>query len=214
MMTTLAMPFAIPAKPAAGRRAGTPAALPADADDAALLRAFRNGRAEAMDALVARHGASLMGYLAAMTNREDARDVWQDAWLRVIRSPVGFREGSFRAWLFTIARNLVVDRFRRREPVAASLDAPAGGDGATLADFIPAPARTPAEELELGELGARAAAFVHALPRDQREVFLLRVQTGMSFSEIAANLRVPLNTALGKMHYAVTKLRKMLGENQ
>ena len=185
--------------------------LPADADDAALLRAFRDGRPEGMDLLVARHGDSLMGYITAMTDPEAARDLWQDAWLRVIRSPEKFRHGAFRAWLFTIARNLIIDRFRRREP-DTSLDAPLGEDGMTLADILPANMRDPASEFELGEIGAAAAACVRALPPDQREVFLLRVQAEMSFSEIAAQLRVPLNTALGRMHYAVTKLRKMLEE--
>ena len=208
-MTTLAMPLVLPKEPAAAR----PAGLPANADDAALMRAFQDGRAEAMDRLVARHGASLMGYLAAMTDPEAARDLWQDAWLRVIRNPGGFREGVFRAWLFTIARNLVIDRHRRRGP-DASLDAPiAGMDGLTLADCIPASMRTPADERELDDLRERAASCVRALPPDQREVFLWRVQTEMSFAEIAARLRVPLNTALGRMHYAVAKLRKMLEEN-
>ena len=208
-MTTLAitMPFAAPVESARGRCAP----LPADADDATLLRAFRDGRAGAMDSLVARHGASLMGYLAAMTDAEAARDLWQDAWLRVIRNPSSFREGDFRAWLFTIARNLIIDRFRRREP-EASLDAPMTDDGLTLADFIPASMRVPAEELEVSDLCARAAACVRALPEDQREVFLLRVQTEMSFAEIAKRLKVPLNTALGRMHYATIKLRKMLEE--
>ena len=208
-MTTLAMPFAAPVETAGKRHAS----LPADADDATLLRAFRDGRAEAMDTLVARHGASLMGYLAAMTDPEAARDLWQDAWLRVIRNPASFRAGAFRAWLFTIARNLIIDRFRRREP-EASLDAPIRGDDSlTLADCIPSSMRTPAGELELGDLRARAAACVRALPRDQREVFLLRVQAEMSFADIAARLGVPLNTALGRMHYATVKLRKMLEEN-
>ena len=207
-MTTLAMPFAAAVDSTDGR----PASLPADADDATLLRAFRDGRAEAMDALVARHGASLMGYLAAMTDPEAARDLWQDTWLRVIRNPASFRQGAFRAWLFTIARNLIIDRFRRREP-EASLDAPVAGDeNLTLADCIPSSMRTPAGELEIGDLCSRATACVRALPEDQREVFLLRVQAEMSFAEIAKRLKVPLNTALGRMHYAVAKLRKMLEE--
>ena len=207
-MMTLAMSLPIPIR-AAKERASD--ALPADADDAALLRAFREGRAEAMDALVARHGNALMGYLAAMTDAEAARDLWQEAWLRVIRKPGGFHDGAFRAWLFTIGRNLAIDRFRRRQP-ETSLDAPMNEDGLTLADCLPASTRTPAGELELGDLRDRAAACVRKLPEDQREVFLLRVQGEMGFAEIAKQLRVPLNTALGRMHYAVQKLRKMMEE--
>ena len=206
-MTTLAMSFAN-AIPSEEER---PAALPADADDATLLRAFRKGRAGAMDLLVSRHGNALMGYLTATAGADAARDLWQEAWLRVMKKSGQFTGGSFRAWLFTIARNLGVDRFRRAPP-ETSLDAPLDDDGLTLADCIPSSMRAPAAEYELVELRLRAAACVRKLPPDQREIFLLRVQGEMTFAEIAKQLRVPLNTALGRMHYAVTKLRIMMEE--
>ncbi len=206
------MTLAMSSVPSIDAEEDRPAAFPADADDATLLDAFRKGHADAMDLLVARHGGALLGYLTAMTDAEAARDLWQEAWMRVIRKPEGFRHGAFRAWIFTIGRNLVIDRFRRRQP-DASLDAPIGEDGLTLADCIPASTRTPAGELELGDLRARAAACVRQLPEDQRDVFLLRVQGELSFAEIAKQLRVPLNTALGRMHYAVQKLRKMLEDH-
>jgi RNA polymerase sigma-70 factor (ECF subfamily) len=174
--------------------------------DAALLRDYAHGDVASMDELVRRHGAALLGFLRAMTRDEDlAEDLFQETWLRVIRRPGGFSEGSFRAWLWRIARNLRIDRLRRRTHL--SLDAVAGDEGVALVDTLAEPGRGPHEIAAGRDLAAAIAADVGRLPEAQREVFLLRTQAGLSFAEIAKLLKVPLNTALGRMHYAVTRLR-------
>ena len=186
---------------------------PETASDEELLSAFaRVGDAAAMTALVERHGAALGAFLAGWCEEKaDAQDVAQETWLKVMRSPQSFRGGSFRAWVLRIARNQVIDRARVRKP-DVSLDAPIGdsplspGLVETLADDK---SPSPVEALASAEERAVALAAIRALPAPQRDVFLLRA-AGISFSEIATRFSIPLNTALGRMHYAMKALKKEL----
>ncbi|MDD5708195.1 MAG: sigma-70 family RNA polymerase sigma factor, partial [Kiritimatiellae bacterium] len=138
----------------------------------------------------------------------DADDAFQDTWLRAIRHTGRFRGGCFRAGLTTTARHWLIDRARRRHPLlsldAGDADAPAWRE--RLADGAP----PPADRLAAEELRRRVETLVAALPAEQREVFAMRTQQELSFAEIAEMLKIPLNTALGRMHYAVTKLRREL----
>jgi RNA polymerase sigma-70 factor (ECF subfamily) len=178
--------------------------------DAEVLRAYARGEVAALDELVRRHGAALLGFLRAMTRDPDAaEDLFQETWLRVIRKPGGFSEGSFRAWVWRIARNLIIDRSRRRQ-AEYSLDASIGEDDATLLDTLVESGPTPADLAAGKDLEARIGECVARLPANLREVFLLRTQAGLSFVEVARVLHVPLNTALGRMHYAVVRLRREL----
>jgi RNA polymerase sigma-70 factor (ECF subfamily) len=86
-----------------------------------------------------------------------------------------------------------------------------GEEDATLLDVLVASGPGPSEEVAGRDLEMRIRACVLRLPESQREVFLLRTQAGLSFAEIARMLRVPINTALGRMHYAVVRLRQELG---
>lgn len=184
-----------------------------DTDETLLRRFARAGDEAAMAELVERHGAALGAFLAGWCEEAaDAMDLAQEAWVRVMRSPEAFKGGSFRAWILRIARNLAIDRSRRKRP-ELWLDAPAGtADGApSLVETLPddsVPA--PDEALASAEERAMLLAAVRGLPGPQRDVFLLRA-AGVPFSEIAAGLSMPLNTALGRMHDAMTKLRAVLG---
>jgi len=178
--------------------------------DAELLFAFRKRDAAAFAILVSRYQGQLHGYLRAMTGSPaDADDLFQETWLRVVRNPGSFRGGAFNAWLWRIARNLLIDRLRRRKPVVSLDDATTGGSA--FLDLTPAAGQLPAEDAEAAELGRQIAAAVGRLPPDQRDVFLLRTQGGLSFAAIAKLRKVPLNTALGRMHYAIQRLREDLG---
>jgi len=180
--------------------------------DAELLRAFAEGAPAAMDQLVSRYRQALFSWLLGMTgNRADAEDLFQEVWFRVIRHAGRFNDVSFKAWLWKIARNLLID-FRRKRKPDVSLDAVEDEDDQPLVDQLTAKDAGPADAVERGDMTKRVMRAVAGLPEVQRDVFLMRVQGDLSFSEIAKTLNIPLNTALGRMHDAMTKLKKLLAE--
>ncbi|MBP5510445.1 MAG: sigma-70 family RNA polymerase sigma factor [Kiritimatiellae bacterium] len=185
-------------------------------DDAELMAAYVRGDVSAMDALVARYRQPLFAWFLGMSgNRADAEDLFQDCWFRVIRSAERFSDISFKAWLWRIARNLVIDLRRKKKP-DTSLDVPFDmdgiGDGTTLGDLIPAATYTPGQEVELADMRQRVRLAVASLTPGQREVFLMRTEAGLPFNEIARQLDIPLNTALGRMHDALGKLKGWLNK--
>ncbi len=185
-----------------------------DLDDDALMDRYRTERdADAMDALVRRHAAALLRYLRGMFRAAaDVEDAFQDVWLRVIRRSDAYRSQNFKGWLLRIAHNVSIDRYRRDRGLL-SLDAEsADGERRTLGDRLAAGGATPRQGAETADELARIAAGVQALPAAQREVFLMRVGAGLSFKQISKTLHIPLNTALGRMHYAVVRLRAALSE--
>lgn len=182
------------------------------ASDASLLHAFTEGDAKAVDLLVGRYRQALFSWFVGMTgNHADAEDLFQELWFRVIRHAGRFNDVSFKAWLWKIARNLVID-FRRKKKPDVSLDAVEDEDDQPLVDQLTSGAKGPAEAVERDDLAKRVLKAVGALPHVQKEVFLMRVQGDLSFSDIAKTLNIPLNTALGRMHDATTKLKRLLAE--
>lgn len=177
--------------------------------DAQLMAGFCKGDARAFDLLVARYKRPLFSWLCRQVgSRDDADDIFQEAWIRVARNAGKFSDVSFRAWLWRIARNLVIDHFRRRRE-QISLDAETSENGA-LRETLHAPDPLPHEWMNASDTARIAYAAIENLPPVQREVLTLRMQAGLSFNEIAAMLEIPLNTALGRMHDAVQKIRKAL----
>ena len=185
-----------------------------ETSDAELLLCFSKGDLAAMDQLVARYRSALFSWLLGMTgNRADAEDLFQDVWFRVIRHAERFNDVSFRAWLWKIARNLLID-FRRKRKPDISLDAVEEEGDTPLVDQLTARGMGPAKAVEMDDMTRRVMRAVTTLPEMQREVFLMRVQGDLSFNEIAETLNIPLNTALGRMHDAMTKLKKLLAAEE
>jgi RNA polymerase sigma-70 factor (ECF subfamily) len=179
--------------------------------DDQLLAAYRAGDVEALERLVVRHQRSLFGYVLQMTEgRDDPEDIFQEVWLRVIRKAASYRRGNFGGWLMRIARNLVIDRARRRRP-DRSLDEE-DPQGRPLRDTLPAAGTGAGAELAAAETGRRIEAALRQLPPVQREVFVMRTQMDLPFREIARIQNVSINTALARMQYALRKLRPLLAE--
>lgn len=183
-------------------------------EDEALLKRYLGGSVAAFDDLVGRHSGALFAYIRGMVgSHEEAEDLYQETWTRVIRHGASFKGGTVRGWIWRIAKNAVIDCSRRRKP-DVSLDQAVGEEGALLGDFLDAGEMPIPDRVDAADLGQRIAACVAKLPEQQREVFLMRTVGDLSFKEIADILEVPLNTALGRMHYAVTRLREALADER
>jgi len=178
--------------------------------DSDLLSRYRRGDVNALSELVEKYRRPLFAYMLGMTEkRGDVDELFQEVWLRVIRKLGGYRQRSFYGWLIRIAHNLIIDRARRCKP-DYSLDAQTKDEGRPLAEKIPDGHADAAALAADGDLGKRIAAAVGELPMAQREVFLMRAHSGLSFKEIASIQKVSINTALARMQYALAKLRSLL----
>lgn len=182
-------------------------------DDAekALLASYRAGDTEALAGLVERYRKPLFGFIHGLVGRGgDPEGVFQETWIRTLRALDRFRDDNLLGWLFRTARNLVIDQSRRDR---FRVDPTGPGEEKTdWADRVAGSGLNPAETVAGRDLGERIRAAVDALPVEQRQVFVMRMQADMTFREIAEALGIPLNTALGRMHYAVGKLRNALRE--
>ncbi|MGN1359035.1 MAG: sigma-70 family RNA polymerase sigma factor [Kiritimatiellia bacterium] len=182
-------------------------------EDAELLSAYLKGDGAAFDLLFARHRDALYSYFRYhLDDVSAADDLFQEVWRRVIRHASRFKAVSFKAWLWRIARNLLIDRIRRSKPTL-SLDAPSGGgeaETAPMGEFLPSEESGPLQRLVDRETGEAIRRALSILTPRQRDVFLLRTESQLSFKEVADLLNIPLNTALGCMRDAMLKLRAHL----
>lgn len=181
------------------------------AEDSELLSAYaRRGDIASLEVLVRRHAVWMQALLRGMLpEAADAEDAFQQTWERVIRSAASYRGGSVRAYLAATARSVAIDRLRRAGRTV-SLDAE-DGEGAAAAETAADPSPSPRERAERHFASEDVRRAVRALAEGPRQVFLMRLEGGLKFREIAAELGIPLGTALTWMDAAVKRLREILG---
>ena len=172
-----------------------------------LVEGLKAGHAWAFERLVREFGDRIYRFVKRIVGDRAAEDVAQEVMIRVFRSIGRYRPtGRFESWLFTIANNLCIDHTRKRRPEASLSEV--GGE--LSADQFASGAPEPSRRLEEGERRGAILDAVEELPVEQKQVFLLREEAGLTFAEIAKALGCPLNTALGRMHYAMDHLRRSL----
>jgi RNA polymerase sigma-70 factor, ECF subfamily len=184
--------------------------------DEELVAAYLERQDEqAFELLVRRHQDRIYGYLLGMVrDRATANDLFQDTFLRVVaamrKERASYeRQGRWLAWVMRIARNAALDHARRRKKwhdVDSNDD-----DGLSFWDAVVDEQVTPLD-MRLHEADRRAwlERCIEQLPEEQREVLLLRHETDLTFREIAELTGVSINTALGRMRYALLNLKKMM----
>ena len=175
--------------------------------DQVLIDNYLAGSNADFNVLYERYKRQLYAYLHRMLPGQHAviDDIFQQVWIKVIaKLPVYQHSNKFQAWLLRIAHNMTIDFFRRsKKNVTVSVD-----NDDTLIQ-LPDCREMPWTELCMAELSAAVATALEQLPIEQKEVFLLR-QDKVSFKEIAAIQQCSINTALGRMKYAIKNLRKEL----
>ncbi|OYU79579.1 MAG: RNA polymerase subunit sigma-24 [Flavobacterium sp. BFFFF1] len=182
--------------------------------DALLLKSYVAGDENALATLIKRHQSKLYGFIySKVADRDIADDIFQDTFIKVIKtlkSNAYNEEGKFLPWVMRIAHNLIVDHFRRNKKMPMSRDTEEYSVFSYMSDNEPnieAKMITMQIEKDLQKL-------IMELPDDQRDVLMMRIYQDLSFKEISDLTGVSINTALGRMRYALMNLRKIIEKNK
>ena len=181
--------------------------------DQNLVQAYIKGDHSAIEVLINRHRSKVYTYiLLTIKNQQLAEDLFQETFIKVIQSLRGGKykdNGKFLSWVIRIAHNLIIDHFRKEKQMNAISNDDSEVDlfnSKKLSD-------SNIEELIINsQIKSAIRILINELPDDQREVVLLRHYGGLSFKEIANQTDVSINTALGRMRYALINLRKLIQE--
>ncbi len=181
-------------------------------DRKALVRGLRRRDPELLDSLIEQYQYRLFRYLVYLTgNTQTAEDLFQETWIRVLdRGHQYDGRARFETWLFTIARNLVLDLHRRKKP--ESLEALTEGESRPM-EFA-APDAMPDDIFSRKEDEAQVRASVQRLPAVFREVLLLRFQEEMALEEITGVVGIPLSTVKSRLYRGLEALRKLMEGRQ
>ena len=185
------------------------------AAEARLVQAALDGDLSAFNCLVTAHQDPLYGWIYAMVKDDAlADDLTQAALITAYEKLHTFRGGSFRAWLFTIARNRTIDEMRRKKRFPAfSLDAPfEEEDPRSLLSFLADDHLQPEAALEQAEQAELIDDLLEALPEPARQVLRLVDMDGMDYQEAAEVLRLPIGTVKSRLTRARLKLREIMQE--
>jgi len=177
--------------------------------DEELMLAYAQGDVRAFDALYGRQRGMLYRFiLRSVSDRATADELYQETWSRLIASRTRYRvEARFSTWLLQIAHNLIVDSFRRARPQAGAEETE------TVMRELGAPeADRPEQVLGEFEQRRRLQVALEGLPSEQREAFLLRVESGLGLEEIAAVTGAGHETVKSRLRYAFAKIREKLNE--
>lgn len=182
--------------------------------DERLIALYVDGNNEAFDVLIDRHKDRVYSYiLHYVKNPELADDIFQETFVKAIVTIKQNRyveNGRFSAWITRIAHNLIFDYFRKEK--SENLQSTDAGD-INILNRKELSEATVEDHIILSQIETDIHRLIMALPENQREVLQLRYFKDMSFKEIAMLTNVSINTALGRMRYAILNMRKMAQEN-
>ncbi|MBN2485527.1 MAG: sigma-70 family RNA polymerase sigma factor [Bacteroidales bacterium] len=181
--------------------------------DYELVQEFLKGDHSSLEALINRHRRKVFSYI--LFNIKDshlAEDIFQDTFIKVIRSLKQGRyndNGKFLSWVLRISHNLIIDHFRKEKQLQTISNDNCGKDMFNSQKFSD---KTIEDHMVNSQISREIRQLVQELPQDQKEVVILRHYCDMSFKEIADHTNVSINTALGRMRYALINLRKLVEE--
>ncbi|MFG6341692.1 MAG: sigma-70 family RNA polymerase sigma factor [Alistipes sp.] len=182
-------------------------------NDSALIRQYQSGDRNAISQLIERHSRRVRNYIRMLVKDHDlTEDIFQETFIKAVRVIDEGRycdNGKFLSWVLRIAHNLVIDYFRNRRQNKSVTESDAGYDVLGTLKFAD---RTIEDELVSEQIERDIRSLVESLPEEQREVVRMRYFAGLSFKEIAEQTGVSINTALGRMRYALINLRKLIKE--
>jgi len=182
--------------------------------DHELINAYIAGQQSSLETLIHRHKSRIFAYiLMVVKDKELAEDLFQDTFIKVIhtiRSGQYKEEGKFIQWVMRIAHNLIIDHFRKsnRLPFIEN------SSEYDIFDKVRIPVESVEEMIITEQIHKDVKKLIEYLPKEQKEVLILRHYSDMSFKDIAELTNVSINTALGRMRYALINLRKLVKEKE
>jgi len=183
--------------------------------DYELIERFINGEKLCFEELINRHKNKVFAYISLYIREQAlAEDIFQDTFLKVIQSVKGGKyvdNGKFISWVMRIAHNLIIDHFRRIKQMNTVSNDNYESDIFNSKKFAEDNVE---DDMIKRQIQKDVRRMITHLPDDQREVVILRHYAGLSFKEIAEITEVSINTALGRMRYALINMRKLMEEKQ
>ncbi|MGI9594388.1 MAG: RNA polymerase sigma factor [Patiriisocius sp.] len=181
--------------------------------DAVLVSAYLQGDESALSILITRHKQRIYSFIySKVFDRDISEDVFQDTFIKVINSLKRGKyneEGKFLPWVMRISHNLVIDHFRKNNRMPKFENNTDFDIFSVLSDNSLNAENT----IIKGQVASDVRRLVEELPEDQKQVLLMRIYKGMSFKEISLQTGVSINTALGRMRYALINLRKVIDKH-
>ena len=182
--------------------------------DAVLVKNYISGDESALALLINRHQSKIYGFIYSKVNDRDlSDDIFQDTFIKVIKTlktKSYNEEGKFLPWVMRIAHNLVVDHFRK----AKKMPFQRGTEEYSIFNYMTDNSLNIEGQIISEQVESDLAKLLDELPADQKEVLVMRMYQDLSFKEIADLTGVSINTALGRMRYALLNLRKIIEKNQ
>ncbi len=182
--------------------------------DRQLVEVYHNGNEAGFNELLKRYKSKVYGKIMMyVRDRATAQDIFQDTFVRAIHALKEGNyneEGKFSAWIMRIAHNLCIDYFRNVKKMPMTRER----DDYNPFDYIGAEGRNSEDERMKVEVKADMRKLLNMLPDEQKEIVMMRLMYDMSFKEISEQLDISINTALGRMRYALINMRKLIEKHQ
>ncbi|KPM33262.1 RNA polymerase sigma-70 factor, ECF subfamily [Croceitalea dokdonensis DOKDO 023] len=182
-------------------------------DDSILVSNYVSGDEKALEVLINRHNQRISSFIySKVLDRDITEDIFQDTFIKVIKTlKKGSynEEGKFLPWVMRIAHNLIIDHFRKNKRMPKF----EGSDDFNIFSVIKDDKLNAEKQLIKNQIDSDLSLLIEELPDDQKEVLIMRIYKDMSFKEISENTGVSINTALGRMRYALINLRKIVDKN-
>ncbi len=182
--------------------------------DALLVKNYIAGDESALATLIQRHQSKVYGFIySKIADRDLADDIFQDTFIKVIKtlkSNSYNEEGKFLPWVMRIAHNLIIDHFRRNKKMPMFRETEEFSIFSIMSDNNP----NIENKMIVEQVESDLRKLIEELPQDQKDVLMMRMYQDMSFKEISETTGVSINTALGRMRYALMNLRKVIDKHQ
>lgn len=182
--------------------------------DTLLVKDYVAGNKQALETLIKKHKSKIYDFIYSKTLDENiSNDIFQDTFLKVIKnlnSTSYNEEGKFLSWVMRISHNLIMDHYRKTKKMPMNRETEEFSIFSKMADD----SFSIENKIISEQVQKDLKKILDELPQDQKEVLIMRMYQNMSFKEIAEEKGFGINTALGKMRYALVNLRKVIDKHQ